>query len=281
MWLTFALVAAFLTSFLPIVYKRLLADTPVAVVAWGINALSLPLLGLAAMTVVPVPRVDGVFVLAIFASGVLNLIATIASTQALKRADASLVTPLLTFNPAFTLLVGAVTLGERPSLWGVAGVVVILVGGYALNVQEVALGWWRPLTALVTAPAMGLAVGASFIWGLTLVAEKIAIQHSQPANPPLVAFGSTGLMALFLLPPVLRIHYPTRFVETHRRGFLVAATIAGIAPVFGFSAIAIGLVGYVSAIFKLSTVFSVVWAIVLLHERTTTKRLVGARLIGG
>jgi uncharacterized membrane protein len=240
------------------------------------------------MTVVALPRVDGVFVLAIFASGVLNLVATLASTQALKLGDASLVTPLLTFNPAFTLLVGAITLGERPSLVGVAGVVVILAGGYMLNVQAIALGWWRPLAALVTEPAMGLAVGASFIWGLTPVAEKIAIQHSQPANPPLVAFGSTALMTIFLLLPVLRTHHPTRFVATNRRGFLVAATIAGIAPIFGFSAIAIGLVGYVSAIFKLSTVFSVIWAILLLGERVTPKRLVtvglmvtGALLIGG
>jgi drug/metabolite transporter (DMT)-like permease len=288
MWLAFALAAALLTSFLPIVNKRLLADTPVAVVAWGINALSLPVLGLVALIVLPVPRVDGGFVLAVLASAVLNLIATLASTQALKLGDASLVTPLLTFNPAFTLLVGAMTLGERPSALGVAGVVVVLLGGYVLNVQEIAAGWWRPLAALVTEPAMGLAVGASFIWGLTPVAEKIAIQHAQPANPPLVAFGSTALMAVFLLPPVLRSPRPARFIATHRRGFLVAATIAGIAPIFGFNAIAIGLVGYVSAIFKLSTVLSVIWAILVLGERATPKRLVaaglmvvGALLIGG
>jgi drug/metabolite transporter (DMT)-like permease len=288
MWLALSLVAALLTSFLPIVNKRLLADTPITMVAWGINTLSLPLLGLAALIVQPLPRVDHVFVLAIVASGVLNLIATLASTRALKLGDASLVTPLLTFNPAFTLLVGAMTLGESPSALGVAGVVVILVGGYVLNVQEIAAGWWRPLAALVAEPAMGLAVGASFIWGMTPVAEKIAIQHSQPANPPLVAFGSTALMALFLLPSVVRIPRPTRFLATHRRGFVMGATIAGVAPIFGFSAIAVGLVGYVSAIFKLSTVFSVIWAILLLGERATPKRLVaaglmvaGALLIGG
>jgi uncharacterized membrane protein len=279
MWLALALATALLTSFLPIVNKRLLADTPVAVVAWGINTLSLPLLGLVALIVHPIPRVDGVFVLAILACGVLNLIATLASTRALKLGDASLVTPLLTFNPAFTLLVGGITLGERPSALGVAGVVVILLGGYVLNVQEVAAGWWRPVAALVTEPAMGLAVGASFIWGLTPVAEKIAIQHSQPTNPPLVAFGSTALMAIFLLPTVLRSYRSTRFIAMHQRGFLVAATIAGIAPIFGFSAIAVGFVGYVSAIFKLSTVLSVIWAILLLGERATTKRLVAAGLM--
>ncbi len=49
MWLPLALTAAFLTSFLPIINKRLLADADVPVVAWGVNALSLPLLALASV----------------------------------------------------------------------------------------------------------------------------------------------------------------------------------------------------------------------------------------
>ncbi len=35
----------------------------------------------------------------------LNWAATLLSTHALEKADASLVSPLLTFNPAFTLLI--------------------------------------------------------------------------------------------------------------------------------------------------------------------------------
>jgi len=129
MWLEFALVAAFLTSFLPIVNKRLLADTPVSVVAWGVNALSLPFLGLAAMVLIPLPTVGPVFWLGILGSAILNLIATLVSTQALELGDASLVTPVLTFNPAFTLLVAFVTLKEVPSGPGVGGVLLILAGG--------------------------------------------------------------------------------------------------------------------------------------------------------
>lgn len=119
----------------------------------------------------------------------------------------------------------------------------------------------------MTQPAMLLAILASFIWGLTPIAEKLAIEHSHPANPPLVAFGSTALMAAALFPLMLRqARHPIRHFVSHRRGFALAATIAGIAPVFGFTAIGTGLVGYVSAIFKLSTVFSVLWAVLFLRE---------------
>jgi hypothetical protein len=41
---------------------------------------------------------------------------------------------------------------------------------------------------------------------------------------------------------------------------MVAALVAGVAPLFGFTAIALGLVGYVTALFKLSAVLTILWA---------------------
>ncbi len=116
-----ALVATILTSFLPILNKRLLQDARPALVAWVVNAASLPirLVGTLLLTQCSVPtlhgsipfscttrlpHIEGVFVAALVASALLNWAATLLSTFALARADASLVSPLLTFNPAFTLL---------------------------------------------------------------------------------------------------------------------------------------------------------------------------------
>ena len=111
----FALVATFLTSFLPILNKRILRHARPALVAWVINAVSLPILAVGTLLLtqcsltavsctVQIPHVDTIFVVALLASVVLNWAATLLSTIALEKADASLVSPLLTFNPAFTLL---------------------------------------------------------------------------------------------------------------------------------------------------------------------------------
>jgi uncharacterized membrane protein len=64
---------------------------------------------------------------------------------------------------------------------------------------------------------------------------------------------------------------------------LAAAIIAGIAPLFGFTAIATGLVGYVTALFKLSAVFTVLWAWLFLGEGNLRSRLLGAlvMILGG
>jgi uncharacterized membrane protein len=279
MWLPFALTAALLTSFLPIISKRLLADTPVSVVAWSLNAFSLPILGAATLWAIPIGTVDTVFWAALAASGLLNFAATFISTQALKWGDASLVTPLLTFNPAFTLALAAVTLGEIPSTVGALGVALIGLGAIVLAAGEGGRSWKQTLR-LFAAPALLAALGASLLWAVTPIVEKIAIQHSDPQNPPLVAFGSTALMALFMAPPAMR--QPARnlgALRAHWRGIGLGTLIAGVAPVFGFTAIGAGPVGYVTAIFKLSAVFTVLWSALLLGESNVRSRLSGAALM--
>jgi drug/metabolite transporter (DMT)-like permease len=279
LWLPAALTAALLTSFLPIINKQLLREVEVTVVAWGVNLLSLPLLAVAAFVLLPIPTVDAVFWLAIGASALLNLGATLLTTQAWKVADASLVTPFLTFNPPFSLLVGWFVLGETPGPPGIAGVALVLVGSYVMTATDLRRGWWRPFAAMVQQPGINFAIVASFLWGLTPVTEKIAMLHAAPGNPPAVAFGSTALMVIGLTLPLLFRPGTGTQIRRHWQGFGLAAAIAGIAPVFGFTAIASGLVGYVSAIFKLSTVLTVIWAGLLLKESEQRTRLAGAAVM--
>ncbi len=274
MWAVYALTAALLTSFLPIITKRMLTHAPVLVVAWVPNALSLPLLLAVTLTLQGWPQVDGLFFVGILASGALNLIATLASTNALKRADVSIATPLLSFNPAFTLLISVFALQEIPSLRGIIGVLLIVLGAYLFHIERVGEGLLAPVHALARQPGILVAVGASFAWGLTPIFEKIAIQHSSPENPLAVAFATTLLTVVLLFPAVLRNAASLMpQVYQQRRGFLVAGLISGIAPLFGFTAIAEGYVGYVTALFKLSVVFTVLWSFFLLHERGLRQRL--------
>lgn len=79
----FALVAVLLTSFLPILNKHLLRDARPALVAWVVNAASLPILAAGTLLLtqcslktpsctVQLPHVDAIFVVALLASVVLN-----------------------------------------------------------------------------------------------------------------------------------------------------------------------------------------------------------------
>jgi transporter family protein len=302
----FALVATFLTSFLLILNKRLLQDMHPALVALCINAASLPVLGVGTLLQtqcavhlagpppfecrVHIPRVDGVFVLALLVSALLNGGATLLSTVALKKTDASLVSPLLTFNPAFTLLMALFLLGEVPGWQQTLGVAIVLFGAYLLDVESVRTNLFAPLRLLMRQPGTLLALLASALWGATTVLEKLAIDHMTPPSGPLVALLSTFLLVLMLSPGGFQSRRKTdgeqhgwQGIARHPRVFLLASLLAGIAPLFGFTAIALGFVGYVTTLFKLSSVLTILWAWWFLGEEQIKSRLVGASvmILGG
>jgi len=299
----FALVATFLTSFLPIFNKRILRDARPALVAWVINAASLPILAVgtglltqcsltAVSCTAQLPHVDTIFVVALLASALLNWAATLLSTMALSKADASLVSPLLTFNPAFTLLVAWLTIGEVPGMRQTIGVAVVLFGVYLLEVEEARTGLLAPLRVLVRRPGALLSIVASALWGTTTVLEKLSINHMSPPSGPVVALLGTFLMVLLLTPTAFRssgneetIVPPGRWkgLRAHPRTLSLAVLIAGVAPLFGFTAIALGLVGYVTTLFKLSAIFTILWAWLFLGEESLQPRLLGTvmMLAGG
>jgi uncharacterized membrane protein len=299
MYALLALVTTVLTSLLPIFNKQLLQDTRPALVAWAINAFSLPILALGTFLFMQcrftlfsctaqLPHLDSIFIIALLASVALNWGATLLSTYGLEKADASLVSPLLTFNPAFTLLVAWVAIGETPGVRETLGVAIILCGAYLLEVEEARTGLLTPLLVLVRRPGALLAMIASAMWGITTVFEKLAIEHMTPQSGPFVALAGEVLMVALLTPGAFlapgRIDRPEQKrgldgLRMHPRALFLAILIAGIAPLFGFTAIALGLVGYVTALFKLGAVFTIVWAWLFLGEENILQRLLGASVM--
>ena len=277
MWAFLALGAAVLTSFNPILYKRILKDTDPIIVVWGVTLLALPLLGLFTFALTPqLPGWDWLFVFGVLGSAGLNAIAHLASTRALKLADASLVTPLLVFSPVFTVLISALFLHEIPSARGLLGVGLVLVGAYWLNHNSGA-GWLTPFKSLALTPGVALVLLAGLLWAITPLFEKTAIQHTYPESPRFVAFIATVLLTFILTPLVMiRGKSATTKLSQHRRDLFLAALIAGVAPVLGYTAFSLGPVGYVTTLFRLSTLMTVIWSFLFLNERGITQRLPGS-----
>ncbi len=152
-----------------------------------------------------------------------------------------------------------------------------------------------PLRILYKRPGLTFAIVASALWGVTTVLEKMAIEHTKPENGPFVALSSTVLVVIILTPgailSLIKIDKSSivegKATTKVRSGgllrypyvFCLAVIIAGIAPLFGFTAIALGLVGYVTAIFKLGAVLTVLWATLFLKESGLKERLLGAGIM--
>ena len=276
MWVTLALSTALLTSFNPLLYKRILQDAEPLVVVWGVTLLALPMLGLFTLALTSeYPRLDSLFVLSVLSAAGLNVVAHLASTKALKLADVSLVTPLLTFSPVFTVLISAIFLGETPSTRGMMGVGLVLVGGYWLNLSNA--DRLAPLKALALKPGVALVLLAGLLWAITPLLEKTAIRHTSPESPRFAAFVATALLVILLTPlGVIRGRSAIGKLFLHRREWGLAALIAGSAPILGYTAFSLGYIGYVTTLFKLSTIMTVLWGFLFLKERNLAQRLPGA-----
>ncbi len=273
MWAAPALAVALLTSLNPILYKGLLARARPVEVVWSVVGGALPILAVVTIAWTPVwPAVNASFFLAVGASAVLNALAHLALARALAVADVSLVTPMLSFSPVFTLLLSAVTLGEVPSPRGLAGVALVLLGAYGLN-GGLSARWSSPLRALAASPAVRLVMLAGLLWAVTPVMEKLAIQHTAPPSPRVTALAANGLLVVVLTPFALRTGRSALTVFARRREWLLAAGIAGVAPALGYTAVNLGPVGYVTTLFRLSALFSVIWGAWLLREPGLRRRL--------
>jgi len=274
MWAILALTAAFLTSFNPILYKRILVNASPLVAVWGVIGLALPLLALSTFAIdSTLPRVDWLFILAALGSATLNALAHVSSARSLKLADASLVTPLLTFSPIFTLVISIIFLGETPDAQGFFGVALVLVGAYWLN-RGPGASWSIPFKAISAKPGVTLVLLAGLLWAITPILEKLATQHTAPESPRLVALTVNGALVGLLTPIVIRRgRLSLEALARRKREWWVAAAVAATAPILGFTAFSLGPVGYVTALFRLSTVFTVLWGTWLLREPGFRHRL--------
>lgn len=280
MWALLALGAAMLTSFNPIVYKRMLRDVDPVIVVWGVTLLSLPLLGLFASAVAPrIPIFDWLFFIGVLGSAGLNAIAHLASTKALKLSDVSLVAPLLIFSPVFTVLISALLLHEIPSTQGLLGVGLVLLGAYWLN-RNPGAGSLARLRMLAFTPSVALVLLAGLLWAITPLFEKTAILHTNPESPRFAAFVSTALLTIILTPAVTsRGKSVIAKLSLHRRELILAGLIAGVAPILGYTAFSLGFVGYVTTLFKMSTLMTMFWSFLFLNERGAVQRLPASLLM--
>ncbi len=92
----------------------------------------------------------------------------------------------------------------------------------------------------------------------------------------MVALAATLGLAVLLFPiAVRRPARAVRQVQQHSRGFLLLGIIGGVAPLMGYTAFSLGTLGYVTALFKLSVVLTILWSYLLLREYEARGRLPG------
>ncbi len=187
---------------------------------------------------------------------VLYPIQTYFMYRAVREADVSTVTPVMAVLPVFNIGSSFLLLGEVPSLFGFAGILLIAVGTYLMLWEKKNIPLSKPVLMMVFS-MFCIAIGSSL--------DKVSIQVS---NPVFYGFMNTlGASVVFL---VLMHFYKEKEYFTHMRLKFWPLALLGTLQAISFTAtmyaFKYGPVSYVLAIRAGSYVLAGLYGLFILKE---------------
>ncbi|MGE5189079.1 MAG: EamA family transporter [Gemmatimonadota bacterium] len=200
-------------------------------------------------------------------------------TASYERIDVSLAYPLTTTGPLYIPLWAYVFLGERLTPAGMAGIVIVFLGAYILQMREFSwLGLSYPLRNLGI-PGVMLALSAGVFYSVGAITDKRGVTV---ADVFLYTYYLDVVLFLFLLGNVLLTSGKLHVVEEIRRHW-GRGLLAGLVLFASFITYRIGLqmakVSYATSVRQASAIVGVLGGILLFGERFGRIRLFGAALI--
>lgn len=269
-WFLYAILTAFFDSLKVVFGKHSLNKLDIYLAGWAWRFFAIVILG-PVLLFLPLPDFQPGFWWAVLISGSINLIVTPMYMRAIQTSDLSLVMPLITFTPLFLLITSPLILGEFPSLMGLGGMVLIVLGAYTLNLNRIKEGFWQPILALGKEKGPRLMLLVAFLWSISSNVDKIGMEASSPVH---YAGGLIAFLVIGLTPVVLwRSPTPVTKTKKHFLPLALLGICSGLVLVFQMLAMELTLVAYVISIKRASVGLSVIWGYLIFGEKHLKNRL--------
>lgn len=144
------------------------------VASGGLFSLVIPLVG------EPFQPPDTHTVLMVSLGAVCFVLYHLFNGRAYRGGDLSVVYPLCQTSMVYVPIWGVLLLGERLSITGICGIVLVIFGTYSIQLQRLSLTEMvRPFRNLKS-PSVRDALTAGFIYSIGSIAEKSGVKHYSP-----------------------------------------------------------------------------------------------------
>ncbi|HZF05440.1 MAG TPA: EamA family transporter [Patescibacteria group bacterium] len=263
MWLALALTAALFQVLRNTTMKRLGHALDEYINVWGRFTFLLPF-ALLTCVVGGFPAIQPGFWGWCVLFGVSQTLSTLALSKALKASDISLVTALWKVSLLVLLGMAWVTIGERPNVLGVIGVLLSAAGVYLLNISRARLSPWAPLVVLFTDRGQRWTLVAAFLYAPSVITIKQAILASDAA---MGTFGGYLAASLMMTPIALATsarHF--RAVPRYWREFVALGLLAALTTITQGHAYTLTLSSYVEAVKQVEILFAMAVGVLLFGE---------------
>ena len=195
--------------------------------------------------------------------------------HALKDGELSKVLPLQSLWPVFALVIAWLTLGEVPSIIATLGVVLTVLGIYALGLKGKRLH--HPLQPFKEDKSSRAMLAGVLLVALVSVLDKVAIQNS---NPLFYSFASSlGALLTLFVAMIISKQRITSNIRPFAKQISLIGTLQGASYATYLLAIASGPIAYVSALRSTNILFGSLLGVIVLREKLTKPKLVSFVLI--
>lgn len=278
MWIVYSVLCAFSDSLASLFNKQLVSKKQDAF------ALSVFIHGFGAITMLVIGIITSEKLLNLPLNALILLIATAASAAAagvilllaLKKGDLSLIAPIQTITPLLILIIAIFFLNEAPKPIGLAGIMMVVIGGILLD-KSPKKSFRSIMIRIVSYKPALLGVAAAALYALASVFDKGGLKL---VSVGVWIFYVYFFVFLFVLPVVL-IKKRKEFVKLkEHKALVLSSSVFSVAAIYlQLLALRTALVTYVLSIKRLSSVFAVILAYLVLNEKKALFRLKGAILM--
>ena len=215
----------------------------------------------------------------VVASSLVHICYFLSLGRSLARADLSLAYPIARgFGPGLVPVLAVFVLGESLTIPGWIGIGVIVLGIYTM-------AWWGQVRSIVAGELAATRAGIAYalITGLCIALYTLVDKQGVAyVSPFLYLYLTTCGVAIGMLPYVLRAHGGSAIVQEWRTGTWTISAAAGLlflAYGLVLTAMRFADASYVAPAREVGLLFAVVLGAIVLKERITVGRLVGAVMI--
>lgn len=277
MWFFLSLSFALITSVTILLAKKVMSRTDEYFYVWISSLFTLPFLFLIIVYFYRIPKFDYIFIWATFVATLINVVAGIAAYRAIKISEVSLVSPLSALNPIFTTIISWISLGERFGHKAIIGIIVICIGTYTLQISKLNKNPLEPLKSLFSSEGIRLSILAYFLWAITPIFQKISIFHTYPQVPAFASLsGLLGMVVIFTFFIFRRLSNVWSFTKKNFITLLLIGLLTGVGQTAAFAAFKLAPLGFATAIFKLSALFTVILGWLFFKEHEFKQRLISS-----
>ena len=279
MWFIYSVLTGFFVATSACVAKILMRQNDEYAVGFLRLLLAFPLF-LAMLLWIRIPVPDHIFYKTLVILVPLEITAYILALRAIKVSPLTLTLPFLAVTPALAIITSSIILKERLSAVGIAGILLVVIGGYVLNIETIHMGILGPIKAILKERGSRYMIVAASIFSVTSVLGKQAINHSSAMFFAAIYF---PIITVFLS-PIIFLRYKKGLIRFNFSKktlylFLLLGFIWVLAGVSHCLAISLTDAAYMIAVKRSALFFGVIYGALVFKESNIKERLLGVSIM--